>query len=247
MRISYRQLLLLMLIFISVSPADAARRGGPKTNADVVYESRVGKNSADAKSAEMLLKDLTRYNPYMERQNIPGVERVMGSGRDRYRSREEYQMDKLQSINSGELTAEQYRGARQDFIRSRESLSKPKKVDINKDKISSTSSDEPIIPKPVNGLPGQPAAKEKKRSEFKNPIDEYFDKLAEKEDKAKAEKAKADSLKSAQPAKTEPVKAAAAPEVKKADAVTAKPEDKKVQPVPAVKAPVQPGNSGAAK
>lgn len=243
MKISCSQLLLLMLIFISASPADAGRRGGAKTNADVVYESRVGKDSPDVKSGEMLLKDLTRYNPYMERQNIPGVERVMGSGKDRYRSREEYQMDKLQSINSGELTAEQYRGARQDFIRSRESLFKPKKVDINKDKISSTSSDEPVVPKPANGLlPGQPPPKEKKRSEFKNPIDEYFDKLAEKEDKAKAEKAKTDSLKRAQP-----VKAAAVPEVKKADAVAAKPEDKKVQPAPAVKTPVQPGNSGAAK
>lgn len=238
MRISCGQWLLLMLIIISVSPAHAAKRGGPKTNADVVYESRVGKDSPDARSGEMLLRDLTRYNPYMERQNIPGAERVMGSSRDRYRSREEYQMEKLESINRGELTSEQYRNARQDFIRSRESLSKPKKVDINKDKIKSAPADEPAVPKPVNGLlPGQPAAKEKKKSEFKNPIDEYFDKLAEKEDKAKA-----DSLK----ANLEPVKAAAAPEARKADNAP-KPEDKKVQPASAAKTPAQPGNSGTAK
>ena len=130
MKISCRQLLALMLILISAFPAEAARRGGPKTTADVVYESRVGKDSPDARSSEMLLRDLTRYNPYMERQNIPGVERVMGSGRDRYRSREEYQMQKLDSINRGELTPEQYRNARQDFIRARESTYKPKKVEL---------------------------------------------------------------------------------------------------------------------
>jgi hypothetical protein len=242
MKISCRQLLALMLILISAFPAEAARRGGPKTTADVVYESRVGKDSPDARSSEMLLRDLTRYNPYMERQNIPGVERVMGSGRDRYRSREEYQMQKLYSINSGELTQEQYRSARQDFIRARESTYKPKKVDINKDKTGSTSSDDPVTPKPADGTTPQTLTKEKKRSEFKNPIDEYFDKLAEKEDKAKAE-----SLKKAQPVKAEPVKAAVTPGAKKVDATIVKPEEKKNQNSPAVKTPVQPESSSVAK
>ncbi|MEI8245612.1 MAG: hypothetical protein WCI51_07275 [Lentisphaerota bacterium] len=163
-------------------PADAASNYG-RTSADMVYQSRVGPNSQSAKEDRALLKDLTRYDPYMKDQFIPSSS-ISGSTSTRGNTRVGYQMEKLESLNSGELTPEQYRATMQDFIRSRASTPQVKKNDI---KYGSNFKAEPAIqPKSAEAAVKKTPEKEKKKSELKNPIDEYLDKLAEKQDKAKA-------------------------------------------------------------
>jgi hypothetical protein len=175
--------ILIGATFLFSIPADAARNYG-KSSADMVYQNRVGPNSQNAKEEKALLKDLTDYNPYMKDQFIPNAESVLGGNSGRSNTRVGYQMEKLESLNSGELTPEQYRTTLQDFIRSRESTPQVKKSDF---KYSSSVKAEPANPpKTADAAVKKKEGKEKKKSELKNPIDEYFDKLAEKEDKAKA-------------------------------------------------------------
>ena len=162
-------------------PADAASNYG-RTSADMVYQSRVGPNSQSAKDERALLKDLTRYDPYMKDQFIPSTS-LAGSTSTRGNTRVGYQMEKLESLNSGELTPEQYRATMQDFIHSRENTPQVKKFDA---KYGPLLQKEPVTPpKPADTAAKKAPDKEKKKSELKNPIDEYLDKLAEKQDKAK--------------------------------------------------------------
>lgn len=162
-------------------PADAASNYG-RTSADMVYQSRVGPNSQSAKDDRALLKDLTRYDPYMKDQFIPSSS-ISGSTSTRGNTRVGYQMEKLESLNSGELTPEQYRATMQDFIHSRSNTPQVKKIDA---KFGPLLQAEPVNqPKPADTAAKKMPVKEKKKSELKNPIDEYLDKLAEKQDKAK--------------------------------------------------------------
>ena len=162
-------------------PADAASNYG-RTSADMVYQSRVGPNSQSAKDDRALLKDLTRYDPYMKDSFIPSSS-LAGSTSTRGNTRVGYQMEKLESLNSGELTPEQYRATMQDFIHSRENTPQVKKFDV---KYGPLLKAEPVsTPKPADTAAKKAPDKEKKKSELKNPIDEYLDKLAEKQDKAK--------------------------------------------------------------
>jgi len=163
-------------------PADAASNYG-RTSADMVYQSRVGPNSQSAKDERALLKDLTRYDPYMKDQFIPNYSGLTGGDSGRSRTRAGYQMEKLEGLNSGELTPEQYRTTLQDFIHSRESTPQIKK---NEFKYGPAIQAVPATtPKPADGAVKKTPAKETKKSELKNPIDEYLDKLAAKQDKEK--------------------------------------------------------------
>ena len=162
-------------------PVDAASNYG-RTSADMVYQSRVGPNSQSAKDDRALLKDLTRYDPYMKDSFIPSSS-LAGSTSTRGNTRVGYQMEKLESLNSGELTPEQYRATMRDFINSRTSTPQVKKIDA---KFGPLIQAEPVIqPKPADAAAKKAPDKEKKKSELKNPIDEYLDKLAAKQDKAK--------------------------------------------------------------
>lgn len=175
-------LFILAGVFCLLSiPADAASNSR-RTSADMVYQSRVGPNSQSAKEERALLKDLTRYDPYMKDQFIPSSS-ISGGTSTRGNTRVGYQMEKLESLNSGELTPEQYRATMQDFIHSRNSTPQVKKLDA---KYGPLLQAEPVIqPKPADAAAKKVPVKEKKKSELKNPIDEYLDKLAEKQDKAK--------------------------------------------------------------
>ncbi len=182
MKILDELLSLIVVFFLFVVPVNAASKYG-KSSADMVYQSRVGPNSQSAKEERALLKDLTRYDPYMKDQFIPSSS-ISGSDSGRSRNRVGYQMEKLESLNSGELTPEQYRATMQDFIHSRE---RTPQVKMKDNKYGTSIQLPPVNPvKPTDSAVKKTSEKEKKKSEFKNPIDEYLDKLAEKQDKAKA-------------------------------------------------------------
>ena len=166
----------------------------------------------------------------MGNQFIPNLSGLTTAGGDSARSRTRIgdQMEKLESLNSGELTPEQYRTNLQDFVRSRESSPQVKKLYF---KYSPSSQPQPVNqPQPADTAVKKTADKEKKKSELKNPIDEYLDKLAEKQDKDKAKAA--ELKKSDDTAKEEPKKSDVAAE-KKPDtgSGTTKPDEKETTPV----------------
>jgi len=177
--------LLTGVIFLLSIPVDAA--SNYRSSGDIIYQSRVGANSQSAREEKALLKDLTRYDPYMRDQFIPNFSGLTGGDSARSRTRIGDQMEKLESLNSGELTPEQYRTNLQDFVRSRESSPQIKKLYF---KYSPSSQPQPVNPpQPADTAVKKTTDKEKKKSELKNPIDEYLDKLAEKQDKDKVKAA----------------------------------------------------------
>jgi hypothetical protein len=183
--------LLIVAFFLLSIPADAASNYG-RSSADMVYQSRVGPNSQSAKEDRALLKDLTRYDPYMKDQFIPSASISGSSGRSSS-TRVGYQMEKLESLNSGELTPEQYRATMQDYIHSRESTPQVKKTDF---KYGPRAPATPVVaPKTSDTATKKTPDKERKKSELKNPIDEYLDKLAAKQDKEKELKSSAAAAK----------------------------------------------------